>query len=506
MTEQHTEELLEQLKGLLAQNRLEEVLSIHDEMFERYQVMGDEGILQTVAALDEVVRRKSASNEPQARELVVKALSRKGGYFEMSGQPEEILAVCSEMSQWLGSASDSDVTLLRYVSNMCTFRSLAMRELNRLEEELAAYDELIRRLARSSEPEHVTSVTHALFSKASRLKEVARYEEALPVYEEVLRRFEPHPVDWLSKEIARAGLDKAVALELWGRHEEALAAYDEADRRFGARSDKIGLARDEADQDFSSYVEEDILMLARTALMKRGDLLARLGRTDDALVSFDTVVQRAGSIDWSHRRWSVAEALLCKATLLAGSNRSEESRRVMNEAFREFDQEPWALVDATGRLLHHETFIVELGMLEQALSLCEEVLGRYASAEQEVKFKVMGALDQIHLGLLREAKRLWQENRDRALVLLDKAAAKVAMVMDLGAVKPHHGRNLGYIAFLQGRRDEARKLITESVQRSDEVFRSFYLQVPAPSVPEDAEFLMLMRSLLQSIPLPPGGS
>ncbi|MFP2932963.1 hypothetical protein ACLESO_49010, partial [Pyxidicoccus sp. 3LG] len=56
--------------------------------------------------------------------------------------------------------------------------------------------------------------------------------------------------------------------------------------------------------------------------------------------------------------------------------------------------------------------------------------------------------------------------------------------------------NAGYIAFLQGRRDEARSLLVEALRRGGEALRETELKdAGIHPIPEDEEFRALLRSL-----------
>ena len=124
MTEQPTQELLEQVCSLMEQGRFKEVLAIHDELFERFQILNDEGIFRTLAALDEVSRRVGGSSGAAERKLVIGVLLRKGWLFELTQQHEQALTACDELLQHVGG--ESDVTLLHHVSQMLFFKASAL--------------------------------------------------------------------------------------------------------------------------------------------------------------------------------------------------------------------------------------------------------------------------------------------------------------------------------------------------------------------------------------------
>ena len=139
----------------------------------------------------------------------------------------------------------------------------------------------------------------------------------------------------------------------------------------------------------------------------------------------------------------------------------------------------------------------KLNRLEEALAAYEEVAHRYSEApEAPVRERVAEALNDAGVVLIFEAKRLWAQKRDQALAFLERASAKIAASLERQPRGPTALWNAGYIAFLQGKRDQARSLLAESLQLGGERQRSRGLQGGALApIPEDEELRALVGSL-----------
>ena len=108
-------------------------------------------------------------------------------------------------------------------------------------------------------------VAKALFNKGVTLGALERSEEAIAVYDEVVARFGDAPDPTLREQVARALFNKGVTLGALERSEEALAVYDEVVARFG--------------DDAATGVREQVAK----ALVNKGASVSRMpvaGRTD----------------------------------------------------------------------------------------------------------------------------------------------------------------------------------------------------------------------------------
>src|SRR5258708_2459233 len=68
-------------------------------------------------------------------------------------------------------------------------KGATLKALNRTEDAIGIYDELVRRFADATEPELREPVASGLFSKAFMLNVLNRNDDAIGVYDELVRRF-----------------------------------------------------------------------------------------------------------------------------------------------------------------------------------------------------------------------------------------------------------------------------------------------------------------------------
>ena len=167
--------------------------------------------------------------------------------------------------------------------------------LNRLEEALAAYDEVVRRFGESDIPALLEQVAKALVNKGATLGTLNRHEETLATCDEMMRRFGESDTPALLEQVATALVNKGIVLGRTNRPEEALAAWDEVMRRFG-------------ESDTPALLEQ-----VAKALVNKGVVLGRTNRPEEALAAWDELVRRFGESEFSECRSWARFTLLAKA-------------------------------------------------------------------------------------------------------------------------------------------------------------------------------------------------
>ena len=127
---------------------------------------------------------------------------------------------------------DSDVLSVQVtVAKALADKVTVFYELNRLEEALAASDEVARRFGDSEVLSVQVTVAKALADKVPALYKLNRLEEALAASDEVVRRFGGSKNPALLDAVATTLLNKGTALGALRRPEETLAVFDEMARR-----------------------------------------------------------------------------------------------------------------------------------------------------------------------------------------------------------------------------------------------------------------------------------
>ncbi|HZU19175.1 MAG TPA: tetratricopeptide repeat protein, partial [Candidatus Dormibacteraeota bacterium] len=118
---------------------------------------------------------------------------------------------------------DPDAWVARSLYN----QGIVLGRLGRDEEEIRAYDQVVRRFATSSDPEVLETVAMALCNKGVALERLGRHEAAVRAYDELLRRFAGITEIPLLRWVAAGLYGKGHALGRQGRHEEEIAVYRE---------------------------------------------------------------------------------------------------------------------------------------------------------------------------------------------------------------------------------------------------------------------------------------
>ena len=111
--------------------------------------------------------------------------------------------------------------------------AVALKNQDRPEEALSAFDEVVHRFAESEMPMVSQLVVLALFERGLTLNYLDRPEDALTAYDEVVRRFGDSEMPALLEAVARSLVSKGIILDRLNRPEDALATCDEVVRRFG---------------------------------------------------------------------------------------------------------------------------------------------------------------------------------------------------------------------------------------------------------------------------------
>jgi len=158
-------------------------------------------------------------------------------------------------------------------------KGVTLSQLNRSEDALVVYDDLLRRCD-ATEPALHEQTARALFNKGFTLGQLNRSEEELEAYDDLLRRFSDATEPALREQVARALVNKGVRLGKLNRSEEALAVYDDLLRRFG------------------DATEPALRELVARTLLYKGITLRQLGQPEQATTCLnDLVRQFEGSTD-----------------------------------------------------------------------------------------------------------------------------------------------------------------------------------------------------------------
>ena len=304
--------------------------------------------------------------------------------------------------------ADSEESVELEVANRLFDEAVRLRNQNREEEALVAFDEIVHRFGESETPNLPRLVAKALVSKGATLGRLNREEEALASFDDVVRRFGASSSSDLIEQVVQALVNKGVALSELNRLEKALDAFDEVWHRFGdsqtttlfeplavahfysgltlarlSRPLKALAAFDEMVCRFGESTAPAVLDLVSTALVNKGVALNDLKRPEDAIAAFDEVVRRYGGQEAPALAESVADALFSKAAIYDDLNQPEEALVVYDEVLRRFGDSdgPMVLGLVARSRVNKGVMLDKLDRPEDAIAAFDEVVRRYGGQE-----------------------------------------------------------------------------------------------------------------------------
>ncbi|HSB09132.1 MAG TPA: tetratricopeptide repeat protein [Blastocatellia bacterium] len=243
-------------------------------------------------------------------------------------------------------------------------KGLTLGQLNRNEEALRTYDEVVSRFGEAAEPVLLGELGRALINKANLLAQLNRNEEAIGLYDEVLKRFGESVEPVLCEAVARALNNRGATLATVDRLEEAFASFDDVVKRFGEAED-VGLRVEVVG-----------------ALVRKGQWLITLERYEEAVLVFDDVLQRVGT----SRELALCDELGCalvkKAAALLALRRSEEAIALLNEVVEHFGEaSETTLQEHVAFALFGKGIILHVtGHNEEAVAAYDELMKRFGQA------------------------------------------------------------------------------------------------------------------------------
>lgn len=291
-------------------------------------------------------------------ESVLAALARP------QSSPEEMLEgnnIVISLASMLLESEAKETAATAHLARALFNKGFALGTLNKHEEAIVAYDDLVRRFGGSSESVMMEQVGWALFNKGLALVSLNRNEEAIAACEEVVRRSAGAADPALSEQAAWALFYKGFALGAMNRNEEAIAAYDDLIRRFADAAEPA--------------LQEKVAW----SLNNKGYALGELSRTDEAMAVYDDVVKRFGDSSEPALREQVAWALYTKGFALGAIDRFADAIAVYDEVIRRFVDapEPAVMEQAAWALVNKGYSLSELNRQEEAIAVYDDLVRRF---------------------------------------------------------------------------------------------------------------------------------
>ncbi|HEX5885439.1 MAG TPA: SIR2 family protein [Pyrinomonadaceae bacterium] len=264
---------------------------------------------------DELVERQVIET-PAMQVRVANALVNKGITLGSLNRSEEAISVYDDVLQRFGDAAEP--ALRAQLANALVGKGFRLGTLNRSEEEITVYDEVLQRFGEATEPALRAHVAKALVNKGITLSSLNRHEEEITVYDEVLQRFGDATEPVLRARVATALVNKGVALGSLNRHEEAIMVYGEVLQRFGETTEPA--------------LQEQIAK----SLVNKGVSLSSLNRSEEEIAVYDQVLQRYGEATDEYLEKQVARASVYKGITLSSLNRNEEAIAMYEEVLQRY--------------------------------------------------------------------------------------------------------------------------------------------------------------------------
>ena len=323
------------------------------------------------------------------------AFERLVGLPSLEPHREELISLASPVLAYAPSEFSAAPSAARELLG----KALALAESGRLQDAVAAWDDVIGRFGESDAPADREQVSLALVNKGKALGGLGRADEALAVLDDVVQRFgadngEGHPLA-----VATAFAGKGAMLSNMNRHTDALTAWNEVTRRFG----KSRVPALEA--------------LVVNALMGRADALNTLNRHGEALEACDEVLDRVGKSGSSVLHGALAAAMVGRGHALIALNRVDEAIDAWGAVVERFGRSDSLRIveQVASALANVGTALFQSGRLEEALTAFDGVVQSYKGSDAPILREVIARCfvnrGNVLAALKRETEALssWEE-------------------------------------------------------------------------------------------------
>jgi tetratricopeptide (TPR) repeat protein len=343
-----------------------------------------------VASFDDVVNRFGATDDPQVDWLVGDALFGKAYSFHQVEREQQALAVYEQMAERYRGRADFRGQLSRALVQ-------AGSTLARLDQPTAAldvWDELLESFSDVTEPPLAMGVAFAYEGKAAALRGLGRLDDAIAAYDELVVRFSGSRFPVLRRRVDAALSEKVFVLLLHRRYEEAIVVASAAVDRLGESDDPDALA---------------------IAVLNLGGGLASEGRFDEALRVYDTLIERLEQDESPELRGRLILAISNKVEALMVLDRGDDALALHEEMLERFGEEvPEAFADAAirneydetakalvaGLLLKEALVLAELEQKERALVAVDNLIERFGREQGEEFARVMAMATEFRAQLI----------------------------------------------------------------------------------------------------------
>lgn len=198
--------------------------------------------------------------------FIDKAFARKAELLYKLEKFEEALPAFKDVIDRFGDSDDPFFETR--VSNAIVLRASILDIMKRYDEALPAYDEIIDRFEHSGNPEFYDHASHALIKKIEIMEMLELEKQLLPLYSRVIQRLGASGNPQYIKHVDKAYIKQVDILLESEQQEKTLKALDEVITRFN-----------------TSGREKEFL---KKAMYKKAVLLEQMGQNEEALEAYET--------------------------------------------------------------------------------------------------------------------------------------------------------------------------------------------------------------------------
>ena len=349
---------------------------------------------------DEIIARFGSRREDRVRTVLAGAWLKKGVILASSGHMGEALHCFRRAAECSVNDSDLGMALVN--------QGLALASLQKPDEAVTPFDEVVARFLRRDSPELLELVAAALFNEGVAFRDLGLTDDAIRAWDQTVRLIERCNTPGIADRAFKSGLNKATTQCELEQYEDALASYERvtavmasceslsSNRAYMARLlmnkasallhvSSFQRALDTSEQSLNELNGEisgpESRELRAGALSIRGSALEGLGRDEEAIEAYSNIIRQYGNSTDQALVGRVVEAVVNKSQVLAASGR-------LTDALREYDAiEQWVRDGGPTSLardlevanLNRAALSIKIGAPDQAIAIADGVLGHRSS-------------------------------------------------------------------------------------------------------------------------------
>lgn len=284
------------------------------------------------------------------------------------------------------------------------FKGLILDRLNKIEDEIAVYDELVTRFSTNTNENILIQIANALHNKGVRLSDLNRFEEAINVYNEVIKRFIGNTNTNIQERVIDGLINKGVILGKLDRNEEAIEVFD------------VLLSH------FNHVSEEPIQNKVAICLLNKGHSLGNLNKNDEAILLYDDLFNQFKNSTNELMQEQISNALYNKAVVLSKINKNEEAiksyndflkiyQTTQNENIKEIVSKAFVNMGITHGLINQ---------YDDAITIYDNFINLFHQTDnKKIEIEIMRAYNSKGYSLVQQGKF------EEALIVFDQALDKI---------------------------------------------------------------------------------